>query len=191
MSFIYCTSVAFLTWIAQERFSACLWCVCEINSNTLRHIKTCLLRCKKYHIVLKMLCWTGSLKQRVGRKSYFSSDLVLWAAMGEMGNPRLVYLSYNTWLLGRGRDDSCFLLALGKTHSPLLVASLNVRLYGVLVPRLSLVEAKQKLAMSCPWYFTSTEVNLRSLCVSYWSSFCAVRILISAHTLPFNCKFTW
>lgn len=142
MNFIYCTSVAFLTWIAQERFSVCLWCVCEINSNTLRHIKTCLLRCKKYHVVLKMLCWTGSLKQRVGRKSYFSSDLVLWTAMREMGNPRLVYLSFNTWLLGRGRDDSCFLLALGKTHSPLLVASLNVRLYGVLVPKLSLVEAK-------------------------------------------------
>lgn len=141
MNFIYCTSVAFLTWIPQKRFSVCLWGVCELNCNTLRHIKTYLLRCKKCH-VLKMFCWTGSLKQRAERKSYFSSDLVLWVAMGEMGKPRLTYLCFNTWLLERGRDDSCYLLALGKSHSPLLVASLNVKVYGVLVPKLSLVKAK-------------------------------------------------
>lgn len=32
--------------------------------------------------------------------------------------------------------------------------------------------AKIGFAMSCPRYFTSSEVNVRSLCVSCWSSFC-------------------
>lgn len=51
-----------------------------------------------------MLCWTGSLKQWVERKSYLSSDLVLeqqWKIWEILGWFLFVLV------LGKGRDESC------------------------------------------------------------------------------------